>query len=314
MNREVKMKSIKENDSNYLEIYLRDIQKFPLLTREEEIELAEAISAGDFSAKQRFREANLRLVVFIAKTHIGFWHGMSFLDLIQEGNLGLFKAVDRYKPCLGLKFSTFASKLINYEILNAITNKSRIIKIPAYLLRRIYHNVRILNFLKQKIHREIDLEETQKAWDAQFKLFEKDISYHHINVSSLNAEIMNSVVDSTQCFFTQIANKEKEIYLQTGIEKLTKIQQKIVKMFFGFDEFETAHSFLEIAVKNSWSRDNVQREYHKAILKLTRHFYDSVWKKDLSSESVEKLVEPKFSPLIDLLMKKNYRNFKVDLE
>ena len=123
------------NVDDPVKMYLKEIGKVPLLTRDEEIELAKRIDAGDESAKRELAEANLRLVVSIAKKYIG--RGMSFLDLIQEGNLGLIKALDKFDYTKGYKFSTYATWWIRQAITRSIADQARTIRIPVHMIENI---------------------------------------------------------------------------------------------------------------------------------------------------------------------------------
>ena len=133
-------------------MYLKEIGKVDLLTREEEVELAKRVEAGDELAKKELAEANLRLVVSIAKKHIG--RGMSFLDLIQEGNLGLMKAVEKFDYTKGYKFSTYATWWIRQSITRAIADQGRTIRIPVHMIENINKLVRIQRQLVQELGRE----------------------------------------------------------------------------------------------------------------------------------------------------------------
>ncbi|NMA86687.1 MAG: sigma-70 family RNA polymerase sigma factor, partial [Tissierellia bacterium] len=123
-----------------VKMYLKEIGKVPLLTRKEEVELAKRIETGDEEAKKHLAEANLRLVVSIAKKHIG--RGMSFLDLIQEGNLGLIKAVEKFDYTKGYKFSTYATWWIRQSITRAIADQGRTIRVPVHMIENINKLVR----------------------------------------------------------------------------------------------------------------------------------------------------------------------------
>lgn len=141
-------------------MYLKEIGKVPLLTAEEEIELAKKIELGDEEAKQKLAEANLRLVVSIAKRYVG--RGMLFLDLIQEGNLGLIKAVDKFDYRKGYKFSTYATWWIRQAITRAIADQARTIRIPVHMVETINKIMRVSRQLVQELGREPSAEEIAK--------------------------------------------------------------------------------------------------------------------------------------------------------
>ena len=133
-------------------MYLKEIGKISLLTAEEEVEIAKRMEAGDESAKKELAEANLRLVVSIAKRYVG--RGMSFLDLIQEGNLGLMKAVDKFDYTKGFKFSTYATWWIRQAITRAIADQARTIRIPVHMVETINKLVRVQRQLVQDLGRD----------------------------------------------------------------------------------------------------------------------------------------------------------------
>ena len=144
-------------------MYLKDIGKVPLLSAEEEIELAKRIEAGDEEARKKLAEANLRLVVSIAKKHVG--RGMLFLDLIQEGNLGLIKAVEKYDYRLGYKFSTYATWWIRQAITRAIADQARTIRIPVHMVETINKLSKTSKNLLQELGREPSLEEISQRME-----------------------------------------------------------------------------------------------------------------------------------------------------
>ena len=137
---------------DHVKLYLKDIGKFPLLSMEEEIELAKRMSEGDEDAKQQLSQANLRLVVSIAKKYVG--RGMQFLDLIQEGNLGLMKAVEKFDYQRGYKFSTYATWWIRQAITRAIADQARTIRIPVHMVETIHKQARVTRLLLQELGRD----------------------------------------------------------------------------------------------------------------------------------------------------------------
>ena len=137
---------------DHVKLYLKDIGKYPLLSMEEEIELARKMSEGDEDAKQQLSQANLRLVVSIAKKYVG--RGMQFLDLIQEGNLGLMKAVEKFDYSRGYKFSTYATWWIRQAITRAIADQARTIRIPVHMVETIHKQARVTRLLLQELGRD----------------------------------------------------------------------------------------------------------------------------------------------------------------
>ena len=150
-------KIIEGNFDDSVKMYLKDIGKVPLLSAEKEVELAKRMAEGDEEAKRTLSEANLRLVVSIAKRYVG--RGMQFLDLIQEGNLGLMKAVEKFDYTRGFKFSTYATWWIRQAITRAIADQARTIRIPVHMVDTINKQVRATRQLLQKLGREPTPEE-----------------------------------------------------------------------------------------------------------------------------------------------------------
>ncbi len=151
------------NMDDPVRMYLKEIGKVPLLTAEEEVELAKKIEEGDEEARKRLAEANLRLVVSVAKKYVG--RGMQFLDLIQEGNLGLIKAVEKYDHNLGYKFSTYATWWIRQAITRAIADQARTIRIPVHMVETINKLSRVSKSLLQELGKEPSLEDISKAME-----------------------------------------------------------------------------------------------------------------------------------------------------
>ena len=147
-------------------MYLKEIGRVPLLTAEEEVELAKRIEQGDEMAKRRLAEANLRLVVSIAKRYVG--RGMLFLDLIQEGNLGLIKAVEKFDFRKGFKFSTYATWWIRQAITRAIADQARTIRIPVHMVETINKLIRISRQLLQELGREPTPKRSPRRWSSRW--------------------------------------------------------------------------------------------------------------------------------------------------
>ena len=152
-------------------MYLKEIGKIPLLNFEEEVELAKKIENGDEEAKKRLAEANLRLVVSIAKRYVG--RGMHFLDLIQEGNMGLIKAVDKFEYQKGYKFSTYATWWIRQAITRAIADQGRTIRIPVHMVETINRIIRVSRDMVQRLGREPSEEELAKELDMEVEQVQK---------------------------------------------------------------------------------------------------------------------------------------------
>lgn len=171
-------------EEEIVDIYLRDI-RHSILTGEEEIELAEKIKQGDKDAEKEFIESNLRLVVSIAKKYIG--RGIEFLDLIQEGNIGLIKAIDGFDPSRGFKFSTYATPWIKQAITRVIANQSRTIKVPVYLVDEINKMKKIQMQLTQELNREPTYKEIANKMKISIEEVEK-LQQCTFNIASLNEQ------------------------------------------------------------------------------------------------------------------------------
>ena len=225
-------------------MYLKEIGKVPLLSSEEEIELAQKIEEGSQYAKKKLAEANLRLVVSIAKRYVG--RGMLFLDLIQEGNLGLIKAVEKFDYRKGYKFSTYATWWIRQAITRAIADQARTIRIPVHLHQRINFVKRKKQELSNVLQREPSLEELADICDMDVdKVIE--ILKRDKNVVSLDTPIKEDEDSSLVEFIPSDANfsdvvmheveqhnlKEKINELLTG---LSEQEQKVLRMRFGLDD------------------------------------------------------------------------------
>ncbi|ACK42589.1 MULTISPECIES: sigma-70 family RNA polymerase sigma factor [Dictyoglomus] len=199
-----------------VKMYLKEIGKIPLLTPEEEIELAKRVEQGDEDAKKRLIEANLRLVVSVAKRYIG--RGLSFLDLIQEGNLGLIKAVEKFDWRKGYKFSTYATWWIRQAITRAIADQARTIRIPVHMVETMNKIHKITRLLTQSLGRKPTEEDIAKFLVIQQKLQEFEV-YQESGEKISDDEI----VEISMLSLDEIAKKLVELHLKTkGKKELTK--------------------------------------------------------------------------------------------
>ena len=213
-------------------MYLKEIGKVPLLSAEEEIELAKRMENGDQAAKKRLAEANLRLVVSIAKRYVG--RGMLFLDLIQEGNLGLIKAVEKFDYTKGYKFSTYATWWIRQAITRAIADQARTIRIPVHMVETINKLIRVSRQLLQELGREPTPEEI--------------------------AEEMNMPVERV---------REILKISQEPVSLETEREQKVLRLRFGLDDGR-ARTLEEVGKEFSVTRERIRQIEAKALRKL-RH-------------------------------------------
>lgn len=226
-------------------MYLKEIGKVSLLTREEEITLAKKVEAGDEIAKKKLAEANLRLVVSIAKKHIG--RGMSLLDLIQEGNLGLIKAVEKFDYTKGYKFSTYATWWIRQAITRAIADQGRTIRIPVHMIENINKLVRIQRELVQELGREPFPEEIAEHMDMDIdkvrdiiKIAQKPISLEtpigEEEDSQLGDFIEDEHVETPADNATHVMLKEE---LVDTLGTLTPREQRVLELRFGLNDGRT---------------------------------------------------------------------------
>lgn len=258
-----------------VKMYLKEIGKVPLLTREEEIELAKRIENGDEAAKKKLAEANLRLVVSIAKKYIG--SGMSFLDLIQEGNLGLIKALDKFDYTKGYKFSTYATWWIRQSITRAIADQGRTIRIPVHMIENINKLIRIQKQLIQELGREPYPEEIAKIMKMDvdkvrdiMKIAQKPISLDtpvgEEENSQLGDFIEDENIDTPVDIATHTLLREQLIHV---METLTPREQEVLRLRFGLDDGRT-RTLEEVGVKFNVTRERIRQIESKALRKL-RH-------------------------------------------
>jgi RNA polymerase primary sigma factor len=223
-------------------MYLKEIGKVPLLSSEDEIELAKNIELGDDDAKQRLTEANLRLVVSIAKRYVG--RGMQFLDLIQEGNLGLIKAVEKFDYRKGYKFSTYATWWIRQAITRAIADQARTIRIPVHMVETINRLVRVSRQLLQELGREPVPEEIAARADMQVDRVREimKVSQEPVSLETPIGEEEDShlgdfiqdeqvAVPADAATFTMLHEQLMEV-----LDTLTEREQKVLKLRFGLND------------------------------------------------------------------------------
>ena len=223
-------------------MYLKEIGKVPLLSAEEEIELAKKMEEGDEEAKKKLAEANLRLVVSIAKRYVG--RGMLFLDLIQEGNLGLIKAVEKFDYRKGYKFSTYATWWIRQAITRAIADQARTIRIPVHMVETINKLIRVSRQLLQELGREPTPEEIAKEMNMPvdrvreiLKISQEPVSLEtpigEEEDSHLGDFIQddNVPVPADAAAFTLLREQLNEV-----LDTLTEREQKVLKLRFGLDD------------------------------------------------------------------------------
>ena len=256
-------------------MYLREIGKIPLLSYDKELELAKRILEGDEEAKQELAEANLRLVVSIAKKYVG--RGMLFLDLIQEGNMGLIKAVEKFDYTKGFKFSTYATWWIRQAITRAIADQARTIRIPVHMVEKINRLIRTSRHLLQQLGREPTPEEIAKEMDMSV---EKVMEIQKIAQDPVSLETpIGEEDDSHLGDFIQDedspAPQDAASYtllreqLEEVMKTLTPREAKVLRLRFGLDDGK-ARTLEEVGKEFDVTRERIRQIEAKALRKL-RH-------------------------------------------
>jgi len=268
------MRNIASDDP--VKIYLKDIGKVPLLTPEEEVELAERMQQGDENAKKRLCESNLRLVVSIAKKHSGR-NGLQFLDLIQEGNLGLLKAVEKFDHTKGFRFSTYATWWIRQHITRAIADQARTIRIPVHMVETINKLVRATKSLTQSLGREPSLSEIAKEMGISE---EKVAEIRKIQMEPLSLEgpmgndesessRLGDIIedDTTISPFEATSRRLLREQLLSVIDTLTPREQKVVRMRYGLDD-GFPKTLEQVGQEFNVTRERIRQIEAKALRKL----------------------------------------------
>ena len=256
-------------------MYLKEIGKVPLLSADEEIELAKRMEEGDENAKKRLCEANLRLVVSIAKRYVG--RGMLFLDLIQEGNLGLIKAVDKFDWRKGYKFSTYATWWIRQAITRSIADQARTIRIPVHMVETINKLIRISRQLLQEYGREPSPEEIAKEMDISeekvreiLKIAQEPVSLETPIGEEEDSHLGDFIPDddvpapAEAAAFSMLKEQLVEV-----LDTLTEREQKVLKLRFGLEDGR-ARTLEEVGKQFDVTRERIRQIEAKALRKL-RH-------------------------------------------
>ncbi len=256
-------------------MYLKEIGKVPLLSAEEEIELAKRMELGDEDAKKRLAEANLRLVVSIAKRYVG--RGMLFLDLIQEGNLGLIKAVEKFDYRKGYKFSTYATWWIRQAITRAIADQARTIRIPVHMVETINKLIRVSRQLLQELGREPAPEEIAEEMNMPadrvreiLKISQEPVSMETPIGEEEDSHLGDFIEDdkvpvpADAAAFTLLKESLVEV-----LGTLTEREQKVLRLRFGLDDGR-ARTLEEVGKEFNVTRERIRQIEAKALRKL-RH-------------------------------------------
>ena len=260
-------------------MYLREIGKIPLLTQEEEQELAKKAIQGDKKAKDKLAEANMRLVVSIAKRYGG--RGLDFLDLIQEGNTGLLRAVEKFDPDKGFKFSTYATWWIRQAITRAIADQARTIRIPVHMVETINKVLRTTRRLTQDLNREPTNQEIADAMGMEVEKIEYVMRIKQ-DIASLDASVGRDGDDEESVLGDFVEDSERDspedatanqILKEQIAEILTTLserEQKIIRLRFGIGGGRS-HTLEEVGNEFSVTRERIRQIEAKALSKLRKH-------------------------------------------
>jgi len=260
-------------------LYLREIGKIPLLNAEEELALAQKVVAGDKRAKDKMAEANMRLVVSIAKRYSG--RGLDFLDLIQEGNTGLLRAVEKFDPDKGFKFSTYATWWIRQAITRAIADQARVIRIPVHMVETINKLLRTQRRMTQELNREPTIEELAKELEMEPEKVEYVIKIKQ-DIQSLDAGVGRDGEDEDSVLQDFIEDEDSATpeesattqllkeQVQSVLSTLSDREQKIVRMRFGLDNGKS-HTLEEVGQEFAVTRERIRQIEAKALAKLRKH-------------------------------------------
>lgn len=256
-----------------VKMYLKDIGKVPLLTSEEEVELAQRMMEGDEEAKRKLSEANLRLVVSIAKRYVG--RGMLFLDLIQEGNMGLMKAVEKFDCTKGFKFSTYATWWIRQAITRAIADQARTIRIPVHMVETINRQVRTQRILLQELGREPTSEEigermgisAEKVEEIQ-KIAQDPVSLETPIGEEEDSHLADFIEDNKTVAPSDVAAQTMlREQLIAALHKLTPREEKVIRLRYGLDDSKQ-RTLEEVGKEFNVTRERIRQIEAKALRKL----------------------------------------------
>ena len=263
------------NVEDHVRMYLKEIGKVPLLTADEEIEIAKRMEAGDETAKQQLAEANLRLVVSIAKRYVG--RGMLFLDLIQEGNLGLIKAVEKFDYKKGYKFSTYATWWIRQAITRAIADQARTIRIPVHMVETINKLIRVSRQLQQELGRDPQPEEIAKVMGISedkvreiIKIAQEPVSLETPIGEEEDSHLGDFIPDDDApapvdaAAFMLLKEQLSEV-----LDTLTYRERRVLSLRFGLEDGR-ARTLEEVGKEFNVTRERIRQIEAKALRKL-RH-------------------------------------------
>ncbi len=273
-----------------IRLYLKDIKNLPLLTPEEEIYLAKRIKKGDNFARHKMIQSNLRLVINIAKRYSGL--GVSMLDLIEEGNLGLMKAVEKFNPNKGYRFSTYAAWWIRQYISRAIANQGKTVRIPVYITEMMSRFKKVIDHLSNALKRKPRLSEISKKMRLPMKRV-KLLNKMMAGISSLNApigeegttEFMNLIEDESIISAVDgLSNFLMQERIKGLLEKMQKRERKILSLRFGLKD-GVPHTLRDTAKHFGITRERV-RQIESAAMKKIREMMVQQEKESVFKEKV----------------------------
>lgn len=271
-----KQANLKEIANDSVRMYLSEIGRVDLLTADEEIRLAKRIARGDPIAKQKLAEANLRLVVSIAKKYIG--RGLSFLDLIQEGNIGLFRAVEKFDPMRGFKFSTYATWWIRQAITRAIADQARTIRIPVHMVETINKLTHTQRQLLQELGREPTVDELASEMNMDIKKVRHILKISQ-DIISLEAPVgaeedskLGDFIEDDEAISPADSTNRKIVKenIHSMLQYLSPREQKIIRMRFGLDD-GIGHTLEEVGREFGVTRERIRQIEAKILQKLRDH-------------------------------------------
>ena len=276
---EITAENVDQFADDSVRLYLREIGKIPLLSNEEEVDLAYRIVKGEKKAKDKMVEANMRLVVSIAKRYSG--RGLDFLDLIQEGNTGLLRAVEKFDPDKGFKFSTYATWWIRQAITRAIADQARTIRIPVHMVETINKVLRATRKLTNELNREPTVEEIAKEMGMEPEKIDYVMKIKQ-DIASLDATVGRDGDDEDSVLGDFIEDEgrvspEDAAAAQMLKEQIAEIlsslserEQKVVKLRFGIGGGRP-HTLEEVGAEFSVTRERIRQIEAKALSKLRKH-------------------------------------------
>lgn len=268
-----------DGTSDLVQMYLKEIGRVSLLSGEEEVKLAKAIEKNDLNAKQRLTEANLRLVVSIAKKYVGRSHNLSLLDLIQEGNIGLFRAVEKFDYRKGFKFSTYATWWIRQAITRALADQSRTIRIPVHMVETINKYAQVTRRLVQELGREPLAEEIAAEMNMEVdkirhiqKISQETVSLETSVGDNEDDSVLGDFIEDTETVMPHQAASRKLLksHISDILSELTPREQKILRIRFGLEDGVT-HTLEEVGQEFGVTRERIRQIEAKALEKIREH-------------------------------------------